>query len=193
MDTGKDVLAHLELAARNCYKSEDKISSKSAPTLLKALVKSGHHSVIEHSGATVRIICDRGVSHQIVRHRICSFSQESQRYVNYSKDKFNNEITVIRPCFWKEGSLEFETWEGAMLLLEQRYFALLESGAKPEEARTVLPNSTKTEIIMTCNFRSWMTIFQQRCSPKAHPQTREILIPLLETFKKRVPVLFDDI
>ena len=193
IDNKDDILAHLELAARNCYKSEDKIQPGSAKTLLKALVKSGHHSIIEHSGATVRIVCDRGILAEITRHRLASFSVESSRYCNYNKDKFNNEITVIKPCFWKTNSLAFQIWKETMMILEARYFALLEQGANPQEARSVLPNSLKTEIVMTCNFREWRTIFQQRCSPKAHPQIRQIMIPLLKTFKTIVPVLFDDI
>lgn len=184
------ILHHLETAARVCYKSEDKMTSDSAKNLLNGLIKSGHHSVLEHVSVSVRIICDRGISHEIVRHRLCSFSQESTRYVNYSKGKFGNEITVIAPSFWHESSREYQFWYGSMLASESDYLALLSSGAKPQEARSVLPNSLKTEIIVTANLREWHHIFNLRCSKAAHPQIREIMIPLLGEFAAFFPLYY---
>ncbi|SLM33065.1 ThyX [Desulfamplus magnetovallimortis] len=186
-----EIYRHLELAARTCYKSEDKISSGTAAQFLKRIVKSGHESVIEHISISARIVCDRGVTHELVRHRLCSFSQESTRYANYSKEKFGNEITVIKPFFWKEDSQAYETWKEAMKACEKAYLALIENGAKAQEARSVLPNSLKTDIIITANIREWRHIFKLRCSKASHPQMREIMLPMLEEFYKRVPVLFE--
>ena len=164
---------------------------------MKALLERGHESVIEHYSVTVRVICDRGVTHEIVRHRIASYSQESTRYCNYSKDKFSNQITFIRPCFWdvntEEGKRNFEIWKKAMENAEKAYMELLANGASPEEARSVLPNSLKSEIVITMNLRSWRHFFKLRTDPAAHPQMREIAVPLLKEFKKLIPVVFDDI
>ena len=153
----------------------------------------GHLSVIEHANATVRIVCDRGVTHEIVRHRLASYSQESTRYANYANQKFGNEITVIKPCFWKEGTPEFELWSESMTHSEKIYLDLIEGGASPQQARSVLPNSLKTEIVVTCNLREWRHIFTLRCDTPAHPQMREIMLPLLGEFHKRLPVIFDDL
>lgn len=187
------MLKKLEMAARTCYKSEDRMTGESAESLLKTLIKIGHHSVIEHEYVTVKFICDRGISHEIVRHRIASYSQESTRYCNYSNDKFGKEITVIKPYFWFEGSTRYAMWKMAMQYAEDAYFALLSEGAKPEEARSVLPNSLKTEIVVTFNIREWRHFFTLRTSKKAHPQMRELARPLLYRFQNLIPVLFDDI
>jgi thymidylate synthase (FAD) len=190
---GEFILKHIEKAARTCYKSEDKIKDGSASGLLKGLLKSGHHSVFEHAGISVRIVCDRGITHEIVRHRLSSFSQESTRYANYSKEKFGNEITVISPFFWKENSPEYETWKTAMADAEKVYLKLIEMGASAQEARSVLPNSLKTEIIVTANLRQWRHILDLRCSKASHPQIRQIMLPMLKDFGKRIPVIFDDL
>lgn len=190
---GEEILKKIEKAGRTCYKSEDKITSDSAKKFVTGILRSGHHSVIEHEKVTVRVICDRGVTHEIIRHRIASYSQESTRYCNYSKDKFNNEITVIEPFFWEKGSQDYEEWKSACENAEKSYFKLLEMGATPQEARSVLPNSLKTEIVVTFNLREWRHFFTLRTSPRAHPQMREIAIPLLKEFKKLIPVVFDDI
>jgi thymidylate synthase (FAD) len=190
---GNEVLKKIEKAGRTCYKSEDKITAESAKIFVAGILKSGHHSVIEHEKVTVRIICDRGISHEIVRHRLGSYSQESTRYCNYSKDKFGNEITVIKPLFWEEGSKEYEEWKKACEMAEKSYFKLIEFGAKPEEARSVLPNSLKTEIVVTYNLREWRHFLTLRTSKRAHPQIREVAIPLLRDFQKLIPVIFDDI
>lgn len=190
---GSQILKTIEKCGRTCYKSEDRITEDSAEKFAAMILKSGHESVLEHEKISVRIICDRGVSHEIVRHRIASYSQESTRYCNYSKDKFGNELTFIRPPFWSEDGEKFALWRTAMEQAERSYFALLSAGAKPEEARSVLPNSVKTEIAVTMDIREWRHFFRLRTSERAHPQIREIVIPMLEDFKKRVPVLFDDI
>ena len=193
MPDGLSILKHIELAARTCYKSEDKMKKDSAYNLLRALIKSGHHSVFEHVSITVRIICDRGISHEIVRHRLCSFSQESTRYANYSKDKFGNEITLIKPFYWEEKSDEYKEWLSAMFKAEATYLNLIKMGASPQEARSVLPNSLKTEIIVTANLREWRHIFDLRCAKASHPQIREIMLPLLNEFNKNIPVIYEDI
>jgi len=184
------IYRHLEIAARNCYKSEENIAKGTAEQFLHRILKSGHESVIEHISITVRIVCDRGVLAELTRHRIASFSVESTRYANYSKDKFGNEITVIKPFFWKYGSKQYREWEKAMAACEKAYMALIESGAKAQEARSVLPNSLKTDIIITANIREWIHIFDLRCSKASHPQMRQIMLPLLSEFNKKLPVLF---
>lgn len=188
----KSVLRHVEASARTCYKSEDRIAEGSAEEFLKKLITMGHHSVLEHSSVSVRFICDRGVSHELVRHRLCSFSQESTRYCNYSGSKFGKEITFIRPVFWKSGSLMFKTWEGAMKEAEKAYLYLLNNGASPQEARSVLPNSLKTDIVVTANIRQWRLVFSQRCASAAHPQMRQSMLPVLEAFNALMPVFFGD-
>ena len=193
LEDGNNLLKLIEIAGRVCYRSEDKINSDSAGMFVKNILKSGHESVIEHVNISVRIICDRGVSHEIVRHRIVSYSQESTRYCVYNKDKFGNEISVIKPCFYEKGSEEYSAWEIACENAEQSYFHLLNLGSTAQEARSVLPNSLKTEIVMTTNPRSWRNFFRLRTSPKAHPQMREISIPMLEKFKEYMPALFGDI
>ena len=187
------ILSCIEMAGRTCYKSEDKITSGSAMEFAGRLIKMGHLSVIEHFSITVKFICDRGVTHELVRHRLASYSQESTRYANYSRDRFGKEITVIKPVFWDEDSLPYRLWYSAMEQAENSYMKLLESGARPEQARSVLPNSLKTEIVMTCNLRQWRHVFELRCASAAHPQIREIMLPLLEDFHASVPILFDDL
>jgi thymidylate synthase (FAD) len=193
MPDGNHVLEHLERAARTCYKSEDKITEGSARKLMSRILQVKHESVLEHACVSVRIVCDRGISHEIVRHRLASFSQESTRYANYSQEKFGSEITVIRPFFWSEDSPEYGLWLEAMEKAEVVYLALLEAGARPQEARSVLPNSLKTEIVVTANLREWRHIFNLRCASPAHPQIRQIMLPLLASFHERIPVVFDDL
>lgn len=194
---GEVLLKKIEKAGRTCYKSEEKITSDSAKDFVKRILASGHESVIEHEKLTVRVICDRGVTHEIVRHRIASYSQESTRYCNYSKNSFGNEISVIEPCFWQSDSQEdkqkLAAWKQAMEEAEKAYMKLIELGATAQEARSVLPNSLKTEIVMTMNLREWRHFFRLRTSNAAHPQMREIARPMLDDFKKRIPVIFDDI
>lgn len=190
---GAKILQKLERCGRVCYKSEDKITEGSAEKFIGMILKSGHESVLEHEKLTVKFICDRGVTHEIVRHRIASYSQESTRYCNYSKDKFGNELTFIRPCFWDDDSEGYAVWKQAMEEIEKTYVKLISLGAKPEEARSILPNSLKTEIVCTMNLREWRHFFRLRTAERAHPQIREISVALLDELKKRIPVIFDDI
>lgn len=197
---GEAILKHIEQCGRVCYKSEDKITEDSAEKFIANIIKRGHEAVLEHFNITVKFICDRGVSHEIVRHRVASYCQESTRYCNYSKDGFGNEITVIKPCYFypleitDDNSVDkFTAWLNACTAAEQSYFNLLEMGATPQEARSVLPNSLKTEVVMTANLREWRHFFKLRCAPAAHPQMREVAIMLLNKFKEEIPIVFDDI
>ena len=191
--TPVEVLKKLELCGRVCYKSEDKITDESAVKFISNIIKRGHESVLEHVSFSVRFICDRGVSHEIVRHRIASYSQESTRYCNYSKGQFNGEITVIEPCFLVPGTEGYDMWYRACQMAEQYYFSMLDWGCSPQEARAVLPNSLKTELVMTANIREWRYFLKLRTSPAAHPQMKEVAGLLLKELKVKIPVVFDDI
>ena len=190
---GVQMLKHIESCARICYKSEHKITEDSYLSFVRNIIKRGHEAVLEHSSLSVKFVCDRGVSHEIVRHRIASYCQESTRYCNYSKDDFNSEITCIIPEYLDYKSTGWETWKDAMKICEEAYFKLLDLGLTPQEARAVLPNSLKTEIVMTANLREWRHFLKLRTSSAAHPQIREVAIPLLNELKSRIPVIFDDI
>lgn len=190
---GQEILKRIEQAGRVCYKSEDKITDGSAERFVANILKRGHEAVLEHWSITVKFICDRGVSHEIVRHRLAAYCQESTRYCNYSKDGFGNEITVVDPCFLEHDTPQWAAWESAMKNAEFSYFRMLELGCTPQEARSVLPNSLKTEVIMTADIREWRHFFKLRCSPAAHPQMREVTIMLLKKFQAQIPILFDDI
>jgi thymidylate synthase (FAD) len=183
----------IEAAGRTCWKSEESVGPGTAPGFIAKIKNFKHESVLEHGAITVRFVVDRGVSHELVRHRLASFSQESTRYCNYSKDKFGNEITVIEPCFWPEKGDAYWIWRGACENAETSYFLLIENGAKPQEARSVLPNSLKTEVVMTANPREWRLIFHLRCDRAAHPQMREVMLPLFDQFAKRWPSVFADV
>ncbi len=186
-------LQHIEKVGRVCYKSEDKITEdgESAKRFVKMLIDKTHEAMIEHSSLSVKFVVDRGVSHELVRHRIASFAQESTRYCNYSKDKFDNSVTFIKPFFFDD--VRYQRWLSAMADAESAYFDLLNSGATPQEARSVLPNSTKTEITITANYREWRSFFKLRTAKAAHPQMREVTIPLLKKLKEKLPIIFDDI
>jgi len=153
----------------------------------------GNCAMIEHFNISVKFICDRGVTHEIVRHRIASYAQESTRYCNYNQEKFGKEITVIKPLFWNEESKQFQSWRIGCLQAEITYFELLALGASPQEARSVLPNSLKTEIVVTMNLRELRHFFRLRTAKTAHPQMREVAIMLLEELRGKIPVIFDDI
>lgn len=200
MDDYSTILKKIERIGRVCYKSEENITDVSAERFIAGLIRRGHESVIEHEAISVRITCDRGVTHEIVRHRIASYSQESTRYCNYSNDKFDNQITVIDPCggfsydLTKREDLEkYETWKEAMDAAEKYYFKLLKLGADPQEARSVLPNSLKTEIVVTMNLREWRHFFRLRTSLRAHPQMRQVATMVYEAMVEKLPVFFQDI
>ena len=187
------ILKKLEIAGRVCYKSEDKITPESAVKFISSILKRGHESVIEHFSFSVKFIVDRGVSHEIVRHRLASYSQESTRYCNYTKDGFGGEITVIEPIFLERGTRGYDIWRQACVNAEQAYFDILDWGGTPEEARDVLPMSLKTEIIMTANLREWRHFLRLRTSEAAHPQIREVANMLLTELNHKLPVLVDDL
>lgn len=188
----------IERIGRVCYKSEDKIieDGESAKKFVKMLIDKHHEAMIEHSLLSVKFTVDRGVSHELVRHRIASFAQESTRYCNYSQDKFGNELTFIVPYFFLESCADcdkYTEWIESMQEAEKTYLDLLALGATPQEARSVLPNSLKTEITITANYREWRNIFKLRTANAAHPQMREIMRPLLNELKTKLPIIFDDI
>lgn len=186
-------LEHIERCGRTCYKTEHKIEHGSADSFVRNIVRRGHESVLEHFSFTVRFICDRGVSHELVRHRLCAISQESTRYANYSDGRFDGEITVIEPLFLPRGTRAYEIWHMACAVAEKAYFDMLGWGCSPQEARSVLPNSLKTEVAVTANLREWRHILKLRTSTSSHPQIREIMIPLLAELKDRLPAVFEDI
>jgi thymidylate synthase (FAD) len=188
-------IRQIELAARNCYKTEDKIGEGTAENLIKGtLLNLGHHAMIEFADICIRTICDRGVTHELVRHRLPSFAQESTRYCNYGKEKFGKEITLINPFGIEKGTTAYNAWWNGCREAESSYFALLDEGVSPQWARSVLPNSLKTEILTKTNVREWRHIFQMRAiNPAAHPQIRQVMIPALLELVKRIPVLFEDI
>ena len=194
---GQEILKKIERIGRTCYKSEGNITEDSAERFVKNLMNKNHESVLEHVNISVRVICDRGVTHEIVRHRIASYSQESTRYCNYSNDKFGNELTFIKPCFWNgenvHRAFEYKLWKSECERIEQTYFTLIRNGVTPQEARSILPNSIKTEIVMTMNLREWRHFFRLRCDKAAHPQMREIANMILKEFKSSIPVVFDEI
>ena len=192
---GDQMLANIAAAGRVCYQSESKSDDAA---FVRKRIGQGHESILEHEKISVRIICDRGVSHELVRHRIASYSQESTRYCNYSKGKFGSELTFIRP-YWDDRSISAEMirlracWQEACLNAEWSYKKMIDAGCTPEAARAVLPNCLKTEVVMTANLREWRHFFKLRCAPAAHPDMRIIANMLLTAFKDVVPVVFDDI
>ena len=190
---GQAILQHIERCGRVCYKSEDKITDTSAQTFVGSIIKRGHEAVLEHASVTVKFVVDRGVSHEIVRHRLAAYCQESTRYCNYSKDGFGGQVTFIQPNFLDRGTRGWELWVLACEQAEKAYFDLLNWGCSPQEARAVLPNSLKTEAVMTANLREWRHFFKLRTAPAAHPQMREVTIPLLRRMQELIPVVFDDI
>ena len=200
-------LQHIEKIGRVCYKSEDYITEdgESARKFVAMLIRNGHEAMIEHSFLSVKFTVDRGVSHELVRHRIASFAQESTRYCNYAKDKFGAECAFIdlepgimldnkmKKMSGEEIALVMAEWTSAMEDAERHYMRLLELGATPQIARAVLPNSTKTEITVSANYREWRNFFKLRVPADVHPQMREVTIPLLKELKGMIPVIFDDI
>lgn len=224
--TVKDIFRTLERIGRVCYKSENQITDESSEKFVQRLITNQHTAMLEHDSMTVIFTVDRGISHELVRHRMASFAQESTRYCNYSKDKFGNEITVIEPI-WFSGISEkakaivrdvmdgdpigrsemfeeeisdivqqYANWYSACRTAEKNYFRMLKNGAKPEEARDILPTSLKTEIVVTTNFREWRHIFDLRAAGitgKPHPQMKEVMVPLLMECAENMPALFGDI
>lgn len=185
---GERILKKLEEAGRVCYKSERLITPESSKKFLSNIIRLDHTSVLEHESITVKAIVSRSVSHQLVRHRIASYSQESQRYVNYKK---KGDIGFILPVDLKSQD-QLKAWKESMKRSEADYYNLLELGAKPETAREVLPNSTRTEIIVTMNIRSWRNFFELRLGSGADPKIKDLAKLILKEFQDNVEVLFDD-
>ncbi len=190
---GEEILKKIERVARVCYKSEDKITEGSAEKMVRALIKSNHMAMLEHYSFSVKFICDRGVSHEIVRHRVASYAQESTRYCNYNK---SGDVAFIRPVFFAEDTPEMDNWVESCMRAEKTYNYLISEGRTPQEARSVLLNSLKTEVVMTANLREWRHFLSLRAcgsTGKPHPQMLEVAVPLLKELRERVPVVFDDL
>jgi len=183
----------IENAGRTSHKSEDKITDSSYTSFIKKLFMLKHDSVFEFGNMVVRFVTTRSVTHELVRHRLCSFIQESQRYVDYSKDKFGKEITFVKPIqFVNENSEEYAIWFYGCKEAEERYFDMLKIGVSAQNARSILPNSAKTEIVVKTNWREWALIFKQRAiSRAAHPDMRALMIPLYQECRKQCPEVFD--
>ena len=179
----------MERAGRTAYKSEGKITVDSSVPFIAKIIKLGHEAVLEHSSISVRFITDRGVTHELVRHRLCAYTQESTRYCNYA----GKDIVFIRPVFWGDTLNEYKEWRFIMRACENSYNILIKLGASPQEARTVLPNSLKTEIVCTANIREWRHIMRLRTAKSAHPQMRALMIPLLKELREKLPALFNDV
>ena len=190
---GAEVMKFIERCGRTCYQSEKNITEDSAEKFVRNLIKRGHESVLEHFSATFKIICDRGVMAELTRHRLASFSVESTRYNNYASAKFDNELTFIKPSFWKEDTNAYVNFEFDMQEFEKVYLNWIEEGATPQEARAFLPNSLKTEIVMTANLREWRTILKLRTAKDAHPQMRQVANMILKILKEKLLVVFEDI
>ena len=186
-----NALQMIERAGRTCYKSEDKISDDSAERFVRGIIKSGHESVIEHAVASFRFVCDRGVSHELVRHRIASFSQESTRYCDYSGSKFGGGISIVHP----EGLTpeQIQRREKHLDNVQILYKAELAEGIKPQISRGVLPTCLKTEIVCTTNFREWRLMLKLRTAPVAHPQIVQVMREVLQWFRDNYPEIVEDI
>ena len=190
---GEEILKKIERVARVCYKSEDKIGEGTAERMVKALIKRGHEAMLEHFSFSVKFTVDRGVSHELVRHRVASFAQESTRYCNYGHE---GEITVIKPLYLSDCGEDYNLWRKACVVAEKQYLDMLAYRFSPQEARAVLPNSLKTEVVMTANLREWRHFFSLRAcgtTGKPHPQMLEVAVPLLKEVKSLIPVVFDDL
>jgi thymidylate synthase (FAD) len=183
----------IEKAGRTSYKSEEKITAHSYDKFIRDIIKRGHEAVIEFGSMTVKFVTDRGVSHELVRHRMSSFVQESTRYCNYDYDRFGREITVVKPSAWDSWSeSQQDWWEGSLKYAELNYLYMVQDDMKPQEARSVLPNSLKTEVMVRANFREWRHIFRLRAVSKAaHPDMRALMLPLYEQCRNLLPCVFD--
>ena len=189
---GKRIMRNIERACRTCYRSEGAITEDSYKKLLTNCISRNHESVLEHEKITVRLACDVGVYKDLTRHRIASFSIESTRYCNYSKDKFGNQLKVIQPIYFGSNK-KAEIWSDCMNYIENCYNEMAALDAKPDELRMMLPHSTAAEVTMTANIREWRHIFSLRAQKAAHPAVRQLMIPLLLYFKEQMPELFADI
>lgn len=191
---GNAILKHLEIAIRNCYRSENKICEGSANTLVKTVLDSHHYSVIEHFNVTFRVICSRACMSQWTRHRHMSYSIESQRYICYAKDKFGGEVIFIKsPDFDNYPEPTKGLLLGYFQDCEDQYLKLIEDGLKAQEARQVLNNAVKTEMVVTANLRSLREFIKLRTSKSAQVEIRTLANDLLAKLKAEIPVIFDDL
>lgn len=186
-----DAMRLIERMGRICYQSTHRVTETSAPGFVRMVITRGHESVLEHASAGFMLVTDRGVTHELVRHRIASFSQESTRYCNYTKDQFGGEMTFIQPPNME--GMALSEWRQHMQLSSEVYTFMIKEGVAPEIARSVLPNSLKAEIGMTCNFREWRHFLRLRTSPKAHPQMRQIAKLIRAELLKLATPCFEDI
>ena len=190
---GIQIMKNIERACRTCYRSEGKITEESYKTLLKNCITRGHESVLEHEKVTIRLYCDLGVYKDLTRHRIASFSIESTRYCNYGKDKFDDELKIIKPCNIEEGTDIYANWKNACEAIEKNYMEMSKKGALPDQLRMILPHSIAAEVTMTANIREWKHILSLRASNHTHPSIRQLMIPLLLYFKQIMPEIFEDV
>lgn len=190
---GKKIMKNIERACRTCYRSEGNITEDSYKNLLKNCINRGHESVLEHEKVTVRLLTDISFYKDVTRHRLSSFSIESTRYCNYSKDKYNNQIKFIKPCNLNENTAEYDFWYNCMQDIEEYYLDMSKLGCTPDQMRMILPHSTAAEVTMTANMREWKHIFELRCSKRAHPSCQQMLIPLLLYFKEQMPEIYENI
>lgn len=204
---GVQIMKDIELACRNCYRSEGNITKDSYKNLLKNCINRGHESVLEHRCIMVRMTCDIGVYKDLTRHRAgASFSIESTRYCNYGKDKFENELKFIKPIFYEQryadecsndadikNSIKYHYWQDCMEDIECTYLQMSRCGCTPDELRMLLPHSTAAQVVMTCNIREWKHILSLRASKHTHPSIQQLMIPLLLKFKEDMPEIFDTV
>lgn len=190
---GVQMMKNLELAAKQCYRTQGNITDTSYKHFLENCINRGHESVLEHEKVSIRACVDIGVYKDITRHRHASFSIESTRYCNYNKDKFGKEITFIKPCNIEWNTDEYILWYGCMQDIEQTYMKMADLGCKPDQLRLLLPHSTAGEIYMTANIREWRHIFSLRAQKETHPSVQQVMIPLLLYFKEQMPELFGNI
>lgn len=189
--SGNELLKHIERCGRTCYKSEDKITDGSAERFVRGIIKRGHESVLEHGAITVRFVTDRSVTHEIVRHRLAAYSQESQRYVSYG----TGDIAYIKQVGIESIEDEEERRDTQKCLervceqAEAHYQSLVKDGVQPQIARAVLPNATKTEIVMTADIREWRHFLRLRCDDAAHPQIRTLAKELLVKMYNYCPII----
>jgi len=187
-DDGIRMLKKIERIARVSHRSEDRVTEDSYDKFLRSVVMThGDLSVIEHVNVTVEVEVDRGITHEIVRHRIGAYTQESTRFVNYNKQP----MRFIQPPF--KSAMTDSFWEEAVEHLEETYLALLKEGEPPEIARSVLPNSLAAKLVITYNLRMWRYFLIMRTTKEAHPQMKLLTIPLVDRFKETIPILFEDI
>ena len=190
--TREEAYRAIAAAMRNCYRAELNAMPATDEQMVEKAIKRGHLSVLEFAEVSINITCDRGVTHELVRHRLCSYAQESTRYCNYSGEKFGRELTFVRPSWTLNPGMENRMllWMKAVSNAEDSYMEMLDAGATPQEARAVLPNSLATKVAMKANMREWIHVFRMRCDLPAHPDMRQTMTPLLIEMKAEYPEVF---